>query len=145
MKKMSKEENERITRLYTEEIWGKGNLEAINEVFATNYIDRIPFPGYSPDRDGLKKSISEFRSAVPDLQVKVEDLITEGDKVVARWTSSGTQKGELMGIPPTNKKVSMVGITICRIENGKIVEEWSQADFAGLMQQLGAGAQSGKQ
>jgi steroid delta-isomerase-like uncharacterized protein len=141
---MSREENEKLGRRYTEEIWGEGNLEAIDEVFAPDYVDHFPFPGYTPDRDGLKKSISSFRSALPDLQTNIEDLITEGDKVVARWSSSGTQKGELMGIPPTNKKVTMSGITICRISKGKIVEEWSQADFAGMMQQLGVDPQPGQ-
>jgi steroid delta-isomerase-like uncharacterized protein len=141
---MSREENEKLTRRYTEEIWGEGNLEAVDEVFAPEYVDHFPFPGYTPDRNGLKKSISEFRAAIPDLQTRTEDVITEGDKVVARWSSSGTQKGELMGIPPTNKKVTMSGITICRISKGKIVEEWSQADFAGMMQQLGVGPQPGQ-
>jgi steroid delta-isomerase-like uncharacterized protein len=142
---MSTKENEALTRRYTDEIWGKGDLKAIDEVFAPDYVDHFPFPGFTPDREGLKKSISTFRSAVPDMRTRVEDVITEGDKVVARWSSTGTHKGELMGIPPTNKKVTMSGITICRIAKGKIVEEWSQADFAGMMQQLGVGPQPGKQ
>jgi steroid delta-isomerase-like uncharacterized protein len=76
--------------------------------------------------------------AFPDLQRPVEELIAEGDKVVARWTSVGTHKGEFQGIPPSGKRVATSRITIFRIKNGKIVEEWSESDMLGLLQQVGA-------
>jgi steroid delta-isomerase-like uncharacterized protein len=141
---MTARENETLTRRYTENIWGKGKVEEVDEIFASDYVDHFPFPGVTPDREGLKKSVRDFHSAVPDVKVKVEDVINEEDKVVARWTASGTHKGEIMGIPATNKKFEMSGITICRISKGKIVEEWSQADYAGFMQQIGVEPQQGR-
>jgi steroid delta-isomerase-like uncharacterized protein len=141
---MTAKENETLTRRYTEDVWGKGKVEDVDKIFASDYVDHFPFPGTAPDREGLKKSVRNFHSAVPDVRVKVEDVINEEDKVVARWTASGTHKGEIMGIPPTNKKFEMSGITICRIAKGKIVEEWSQADYAGFMQQIGVAPQPGK-
>ncbi len=134
---MTAEENKVIARRYSEEIWGKGNMDAIDELVAPDYVDHIPFPETAPNREGLKQSVGMFRSAFPDLSVTVEEIVAEGDKVVSRWTTKGTHKGELMGIPPTGKHASMNGITVNRIANGKIVEEWTLADMASLMQQLG--------
>jgi predicted ester cyclase len=76
--------------------------------------------------------------AFSDLKRPVEDLVAEGDKVVARWTSTGTHDGPFQGIPPTGKTISTSGITIFRLESGKIVEEWSESDMMGMLQQLGA-------
>jgi steroid delta-isomerase-like uncharacterized protein len=75
--------------------------------------------------------------AFPDLKRPVEDLVAEGDKVVARWTSVGTHEGAFMGAPPTGKTVTTSGITVFRLRDGKIVEEWSESDMAGMMQQVG--------
>jgi predicted ester cyclase len=77
-------------------------------------------------------------SAFPDLKRPVEDLVAEGDKVVARWTSVGTHSGDFMGISPTGRQVTTSGITIFRLEGGKIVEEWSESDMLGMLQQVGA-------
>jgi len=79
-----------------------------------------------------------FRSAFPDVHFSVEDQVVEGDKVVTRWRGSGTHQGNLMGIPPTGNRVSFVGITINRLEDGKVAEEWQIFDALGMMQQLGA-------
>jgi steroid delta-isomerase-like uncharacterized protein len=68
----------------------------------------------------------------------IEDQVAEGDKVVTRWTATGTHKGELMGIPPSGKKVRVTGIAIDRLEDGKIVESWSSFDQLGMLQQIGA-------
>jgi steroid delta-isomerase-like uncharacterized protein len=78
-----------------------------------------------------------FLSGLPDLATTVEDTIAEGDKVAARWTARGTHNGELMGIPPTGKKVAMTAISIHRIVDGKIAESWINFDALGMMQQLG--------
>jgi steroid delta-isomerase-like uncharacterized protein len=76
--------------------------------------------------------------AFSDLRRPVEDLVAEGDKVVARWTSTGTHDGSFQGIPPSGKTVTTSGITVFRLEDGKIVEEWSESDMLGMLQQLGA-------
>lgn len=78
-----------------------------------------------------------YLTAFPDLHFTFEDFIAEGDQVVVRWTPSGTQKGELMGIPPSGKSFSATGIEIYRFEGGKIVEHWLESDMLGLLQQLG--------
>lgn len=75
--------------------------------------------------------------AFPDLKRPVEDLVAEGDKVVARWTSTGTHAGNFMGVPATGKWVTTSGITIFRLADGKIVEEWSESDMVGMLQQVG--------
>jgi predicted ester cyclase len=78
-----------------------------------------------------------YRTAFPNIHVTIEDQIAEGDKVVTRWTGHGTHQGELMGIPPTNKAVTVTGIAIDRIVAGKIVEHWENFDQLGMLVQLG--------
>jgi predicted ester cyclase len=77
------------------------------------------------------------RGAFPDARVTVEDQIAEGDKVVDRWTATGTPTGDLMSVPPTGRRIEVSGITISRFAGGKIVEDWYQGDDLGMMQQLG--------
>jgi len=79
-----------------------------------------------------------FRAAFSQPHTTIDDAIVEGDKVAWRWTFRGTHTGPLMGIPATGKAIAFTGITIDRVAGGKIVERWNQADFMGLMQQLGA-------
>ena len=99
--------------------------------------DPPPIPGLKPGLEGIKQAFSLFTTAHPDGIHVIHDLIAEGDRVVARVTGSGTHTGELMGIPPTGKRLEMTGIVIYRIEGGKIVERWAQHNVLGLMQQLG--------
>ena len=144
---MSTEENKTIARRITEEIWGSGNLALIDDLFAPNNVDHNPMPGLAPSREGLKQGVTMMHAAFPDLHTQVDGLIAEGNKVVARFSGRGTQKGELMGIPPTGKEVTVAGIQICRIADGKVVEDWSELDYMGMMTQLGVvppPAQSGK-
>ncbi len=88
--------------------------------------------------EGMKQVMVMLRTAFPDKRYTVHDLIAEGDKVVARWTLNATHKGEYMGIPATNKQVTLNGIYIIRFVDGKQAEWWLEADFFGLMQQLSA-------
>ena len=105
------------------------------------YADDIVL--HEPDEDivgieGLKQFVSMIRAGFPDLRVTLEDEIAEGEKVVTRWIAQGTHQGELMGIAPTGNRVTIRGITIHRIGEGKIVEEWENWDALGMMQQIGA-------
>lgn len=129
------EENKAIARRSWEAVT-QGDLDAQMEVYAADCVI------HEPDEDihgteGLRQFVAMFLNAFPDMQIAVEDEIAEGDKVVTRWRARGTHRGELMGIPPTGNKVSITGITIHRIENGKIAEEWEMPDNLGMMQQLG--------
>jgi steroid delta-isomerase-like uncharacterized protein len=130
------EQNKAFDRRIFEAVSNK-NLDALNELLADDMVDHELPPGLPPGRDGTKAFLGMFTSAFPDIEVTIEDQIAEGDKVVTRWTATGTHTGELMGIPATGKQVKMAGIDITRFSNGKNVEHWGQFDQMGLMQQLG--------
>ena len=133
---MSTEENKAVVRRMYEE-WSKRNLAGIWELYAPDYVlHGAPF-GLSPDLAGLKQLYTAPLTAFPDAHLVVEDLIAEGDKVVHRATLRGTHQGDLLGIPPTGKVVTVTGIYISRFAGGKCVEEWRNVDDLGLMQQLG--------
>ena len=133
---MSAEANKALIRRYFEAIDTK-NVDIVDEFVAPNFVAHSPFPGTSPDRDGAKQAFNIFLTATPDGYHTVDDLIAEGDKVLARITGYGTHTGELLGIPPTGKQIMATGIAIWRIADGKIVEHWSEVDTLGLLQQLG--------
>ena len=114
-------------------------MAVLEELVAPDYVwHGARRYGVSPDLAGLKQLLTAAMTAFPDAHHVVEDLIAEGDKVVARVTTRGTHRGEIMGIPPTGKRVSWTWIEIDRIKDGKIVECWDNSDDLGLMQQLGA-------
>ena len=134
------EANKALTRR-SWEIVAKASLETLDDALQEVYAHTIVM--HEPDEDvrgieGLKQFVSMIRSALPDLRITLEDDVAEGDKVVSRWRAQGTHQGELMGIAPTGNEVAITGITIHRIEDAKIVEEWSNWDALGLMQQIGA-------
>jgi steroid delta-isomerase-like uncharacterized protein len=134
------EGNKDLARRFMEEVYNKGNVDFIDEVVASDYVAHDPNSpeGTGGGTDGAKQFVEMYRSALPDLQMTVEDLIAEGDKVVTRWTARGTHQGALMGIPPSGNRVEVTGISVDRIEGGKFVEGWSNYDALGMMQQIGA-------
>lgn len=134
---MSVEQNKAVARRWGDEIWAKGNLAAIDEIFATDFVLKFALPGELPGREGQKQMVSMWLAAFPDIQWTTEDMFAEGDKVAFGWSGRGTHKGEYMGIPPTGKQVTFRGISILRIEGSKIVEMWSETNMLGVMQQLG--------
>ncbi len=134
---MSTEENKALVRRFIEEVWSKANLAVIDELLATNFVLHNPPPEVAPDLEGYKQWVSMTHAGLSNLHSTIEDLIAEGDKVASRWTASGTHQGELMGIAPTGKQVTVTGISIDRIVGGKIAEEWGEMDMLGMMQQLG--------
>ena len=126
-----------IGRLY-EEVWNQRKFEVINEIISPSHALQAPnVAGSAVGPDAYKRQVLRFLEGYPDLHWTIEDTIAEEDKVVACWTISGTQRGEYLGIPPTNKKVSVDGITIHHIANGKIMDSYSNWDALGMMQQLG--------
>lgn len=134
---MSAKEIKALVRRLIEE-WNKGKAAAmaiIDELYAADFVSH-------GDKDirgikNIKQSTSEEFSAFPDLHMTIDDMIVEGNKLAARITMTGTHKGEYMGAPPTNKKITIRAITIERFAGGKIVEEWGMYDTLSLMQQLG--------
>jgi steroid delta-isomerase-like uncharacterized protein len=139
------EENKTLVRRYFEEIWDKGNLNLIDELFTTDFVRHGPTgtEGEVRGLESFKGLVSTYRTALPDLRVPIEDLIAEGDRVVTRWTARGTHHGELMGNAPTGNQASVTGILIDRISGGKIEEEWVDYDTLYLMQQVGGVSQPG--
>ena len=124
---MSSEENKTVVRREQEDLWNHtGNLDAAEELFAPEQAK------------AAKQEAADFRRGFPDVVSTIEDLLAEGDKVVARWRSRATHQGEYMGIPPTGKEVEFTGISVYRIERGKIAESWNVEDKLGLMWQIGA-------
>src|SRR3989304_3096371 len=115
---MSTAENKALIRRYFQKI-DEGDLTVIDDFVAADFVDHSTSPGISPDRDGLKQAAADFLTAVPDGYHKVEDLVAEGDRVVARIRGYGTHLGELMGVPATGKMVTATGIVIWRILDGK--------------------------
>jgi steroid delta-isomerase-like uncharacterized protein len=135
---MSAEENKAMFRRLMDEVVNKGNLDIIDELVAADVVEHEELlPGLPQNREGVKQFFAILRSAFPDIKATIEDVIAEGDKVVARGTMSGTHQGEFMGIPATGKKVSFGAIDILRITNGKFVEHWGLTDSMAMMQQLG--------
>lgn len=134
---MSLEENKALFSRFIEEVWNKGNLEVADELFSPDHTSPSA-PNLPPGAEGVKILATMFRQAFPDYWMKIEDLIAEGDKVVARFSQGGTHQGELMGIPPTGKTIQWTEMGILQIQNGKIVQSWYEVDMLGLMRQLGA-------
>jgi steroid delta-isomerase-like uncharacterized protein len=135
---MSSEQNKAIIRRLAEEPW-KGNLDVVDELTASDYVGHDPAnPEPTRGPEGVKEFISTYRAAFPDALITVEQQLAEGDLVATRWSARGTHDGELMGIQPTGKQVTVSGLTISRLVDGKVVEEFQNWDTFGMMQQLGA-------
>jgi predicted ester cyclase len=130
------EQNKALDRRVYEAI-SNSNLDALDDLMAADIVDHELPPGLPPGVEGSKAFLGIFTSAFPDLKMAVEDQMAEGDRVVTRWTATGTHNGELMGIPATGRKVTVTGIDISRWSGGKQVEHWGQFDQMGMMQQLG--------
>lgn len=132
-------DNKAIVRRLYEEVWNKRKLEVVNELISPSHALQGPTVfGSSIGPEAYKQQVSSLLEAYPDLLWTIEDTIAEKDKVVACWTLSGTHKGDYMGVPATNKKVSVGGITIHHIAGGKIMDSHTNWDALGMMQQLGA-------
>ena len=134
---MSAENIKTVERLF-DEVWNQGKLELIDELCAEGYTDHDPLLGES-DREAMKAAISGYRAAFPDLEFTIEEIFAAGDRVIVRWTASGTFENELMGLAPTGEKGSPVeGMGISRLEDGKVVETHSQWDTLRFMKDIGA-------
>ncbi len=135
---MSTEENKALVRRWYEEVFNQGNLDVVDNYVADTIVDHSLPPGMPPGAASTRQLIAMYRNAFPDLQITVEDQISEGDQVVNRIQVVGTHQGEFMGIAPTGRQFTITGIDWLRIADGKFVEHWAQADMLGLLQQLGA-------
>jgi steroid delta-isomerase-like uncharacterized protein len=131
-------DNKAIVRQLYEEAWNKRKFEFIDLLLSPSHALHGPiFPGRSIGPDAYKQTMLIFTMGFPDLQFTIEETIAETEKAVCYWAMSGTHRGEFMGIPATGKKMSVDGITIHHITNGKIMDSYVSIDMWGMMQQLG--------
>jgi steroid delta-isomerase-like uncharacterized protein len=130
--------NKAVVRRLYDEVWNKRKVEVIKEIISPSHALHGPsVSGSSVGPDAYKRQFLLFVSALPDLRFTIEDVIGEDDKVVVSWNISGTQKGEFMGVAATNKRVSVDGITINHVADGKIMDSYISYDALGVLQQLG--------
>lgn len=140
------EKNDAAMKRFYSEVMNKGNLKVIDELIADDFVEHYaPDPRIPANKTGVTQMMGMFRTAFPDLQVTIEDLIAKGDKVWAYTTMRGTNKGEFMGMPATGKKIEVKGVDIVRFVNGKAVEHWAVSDDLGMMTQLGIIAMPGQE
>ena len=140
---MSTEANKVLVRRYRE-AHNTNNMALLDEIVAVDIKSHSAIPGLPAGLKGGKMVHQTFLTAFPDGQVTTEDLITEGDKVVERFSFRGTNTGSFMGAPATGKKVTSSGMSVFRITNGKIVEHWGENDALGTMEQLGLAPTPGR-
>ncbi len=141
------ERNEALAHRFHMDIFQEGNLDAADEILSPDFVWH---GGGGPGEDQrgpepTKQVASALIAAFPDRRITHEDTLVAGDKVLIRWTMSGTQEGEFAGIAPTGRRVTVTGFDLFRIEGGKIVEMWQELDQLGLLQQLGAVPEPGQQ
>jgi steroid delta-isomerase-like uncharacterized protein len=133
---MGIQENKDIARRYYEEVLNGGDVDALDELVVLDYDEHDPLPGQGTGRQGIKDRVRMLRGAF-DPRFAIQDLVAEGDKVVVRWTNTGTHVGEFMGIAATGRPYAIAGIDIHRIQDGRLAEHWHVVDLFSQMQQLG--------
>jgi steroid delta-isomerase-like uncharacterized protein len=131
-------DNMGLVRRFIEEVWNKGDLAVIDELVSEKYVGTEPLVGDVRGVSALREQVQTFRTAFPDLRLTIEDIGMSGDRVFMRWTARGTHRGSLMGIPPSNNRGEIRGISVQRIGGGKIVEQYESYDSLRLLQIIGA-------
>lgn len=134
---MSPEENKQLVRTFFERAFMEHDLDRAAELLATNYSLHDPMrPDFPGGIEAFKRAQHMYEDAIENHQLKVDEQVAEGDRVVTRWTVTGTQCADLPGIPNHGKSFMVGGITISRVDDGHIAEEWQYWDDSGLKQQL---------
>jgi steroid delta-isomerase-like uncharacterized protein len=135
---MSGQDNKTVVRRYYEEVFNQRMTGLIDHLAVEAYIEHDPFPGQGNGRADLAARDQAILGAFSPLQFRLEDLIAEDDRVVARWSQTGTHTGAFMGILPTGRQFTITGIDVHKLEDGRMAEHWHVVDLYGLLQQLGA-------
>lgn len=132
------EGNKNLLRRYFDEAWNQGHTELLDELVASHFVNHNPiFPNLPPGPGSLKPNFAALRTTFPDIHFTIEDMISEADKVVTRFTCRGTHQGDWRGIAPTGRRVQINGIQTNRVSNGQITEQWLVVDQLGMLQQMG--------
>ncbi len=130
-------QNKNTVTSFIDALFTKGDLGAVDDYLAEDFVNHDPPMGVTPDREGMRAAGAMFRAAFPDWHSDVSLLVGEGDLVVEHFTASGTQQGKIFGVPAADRTVSLPGINIWRVHDGHIVERWGRLDDLGLLRQLG--------
>ena len=133
---MSAETNKQVARRFYDDVLNGRNVDALEELAVPDYNEHDMLPGQGTGLAGLRDRVNMFITGI-DPHFTIEDVVAEGDKVVVRWTNSGTHSGDFLGIPPTGKSFNIAGIDIYRLEEGKLAEHWHVVDQLTMLQQLG--------
>lgn len=140
---MTAVDNEKLLERYISEVWDEGNPKAV-ERFAAKSFRRHGRPGSEPlDRDAQIERLTGFKTAFPDIEIVVDGVVADDQHIAFRSTMTGTHRGELMGIAPTGREVTVQLVDIIRVERGKFAEQWGGPDMLDLVRQLGATIQAG--
>jgi predicted ester cyclase len=134
------EQNKRVIRRLYDELFSKWNLAVIDEIFSPEFLGHGMPPGIPRGPEGVRRFYAGIRAGLPDFRITVEDLFGAGDRVVVRWHATATHTGTFRGMPPTGAPVTLDGIAIYRLQNGKAVERWVQVNMLGLVEQIRAAA-----
>lgn len=132
--------NRDIARRFFDEVFNQGKLEVVDQIFARDYVGHssASFTGPIRGPEGIKQFVTMYRRAFPDINFKFEQVLTAGDNVIVRWTTTGTHRGPLQKLDPTGKQINVTGIGIAQIANGRIRVSHSQVDVLGIVEQIGA-------
>jgi steroid delta-isomerase-like uncharacterized protein len=130
-------QNKNTVTSFIDALFTKGDLDAVDEYLADDFTDHDPPMGQFLGREGMRQAAAVFRAAFPDWHSDLDFLVEEGDLVVETFTASGTQQGEIFEVPASGRAVSLHGINIWRVRDGRITERWGRLDELGLMRQLG--------
>jgi predicted ester cyclase len=134
---MLAEESKALLHRYITEVWDRQNPAAVDEFLAPGYKRHRSATTEPLTRDGQKQLLIKFRAAFPDIQLTIEEIVAEGDRLAFRSTMRGSHQGEFLGIAPTGKEVTVGLVDVLHIEDGKFVEQWGGPDLLDLVQQLG--------
>jgi steroid delta-isomerase-like uncharacterized protein len=126
-----------LARRFYDEILNEGKLDVIDELISDDLVEHQEIPGMPPGKEGVRSFVTSFRNAFPDFRAEIQGLVSEGDEVWVYAVMTGTQNGDLPGIPATGKRVSIQAFDRVRVQDGKAVEHWGASDDLGMMTQLG--------
>lgn len=136
--------NKTIVTSFIDRLFSGGDLAAVDDHLSDDFVNHDPPFGASTDREGMRSAAGDLRAAFPDWRSELHLLVAEGDLVAEVFTARGTHRGELMGVAPTEREVTLRGINVFRVRDGRISERWGRLDDRGFLQQLGLAPVAGR-
>lgn len=134
---MQAEDLKKLNERFNDEVFGRKNINAIDELLTDDFVEHTPAPGQATDRQGAKDFIGMMLQAFPDVNYTIDRQIAEGDTVSSVGKMTGTHKAPFMGVPATGRKVSIQVMDTGRVRGGKFSEHWGMVDVPAMMTQLG--------